>query len=65
MADDDLYDDGDDGDPFDELDSDCGLGADGQCRMAGTEYCDFICVWRDSEDFCGSAAWNKKHGAAP
>jgi hypothetical protein len=39
----------------------CGLMADGQCAMAGTEHCDFSCFHRDSEDFAGSAAWNKKH----
>lgn len=43
------------------LEDECGLMADGQCAMAGTEHCDFTCPNRDSEDFCGSAAWNKKH----
>lgn len=45
----------------DELEDDCGLGRDGQCSMAGTEHCDFECPNRDSELFCGSTAWNKKH----
>lgn len=54
------YDIGDDEDWLDE----CGLMADGQCAMAGTEHCDFSCPNRDSEDFCGSKAWLKKHGAA-
>jgi hypothetical protein len=34
-------------DDFDENgfdpDIDCGLGPDGQCEQAGTEYCDFDC----------------------
>lgn len=51
-------DDGDD----DWLDLECGLMHDGQCSMAGTEHCDFECPNRHSEDFCGSVAWNKKHG---
>jgi hypothetical protein len=50
-----------DSDDFDELMQECGLGHDGQCSMAGTEHCDFVCPMRDSEDFCGSAAWRKKH----
>ncbi len=41
---------------------DCGLMADGQCSMAGTEDCDWECPWRDSELFAGSAAWNRKRG---
>jgi hypothetical protein len=41
---------------------DCGLMEDGQCTQAGTEYCDFGCPMRDSEDFAGSAAWCRKHG---
>jgi hypothetical protein len=52
-----------DSDDDDWLDMECGLRADGQCGMAGTEHCDFSCPNRDSEDFAGSAAWNKKHGA--
>lgn len=36
---------------------DCALRADGQCGMAGTEWCDFECPNRDSEHFAGSAAW--------
>jgi hypothetical protein len=52
-----------DGDEFDELMSECSLGDDGQCSMAGTEHCDFECPMRDSEEFCGSKAWNEKHSA--
>ena len=66
QIDDQLYeiDDGDDDcDEDDWLEQECGLMADGQCMMAGTEHCDCICPWRDSEDFAGSAAWIKKHGA--
>jgi len=40
---------------------DCGLCDDGQCTMAGTEYCDFECQNRDSELFVGSKVWKKKH----
>lgn len=54
-----LYDD--DGDEDDWLEQECGLGPDGQCSMAGTEHCDFVCPNRDSEDFAGSKAWNEKH----
>lgn len=55
--DDNEYEDAEDG-----LDDECGLMGDGQCTMAGTEHCDFSCPNRDSEDFCGSAAWLKKNG---
>ncbi len=48
-------------DEFEELMQECGLRHDGQCSMAGTEHCDFICPMSDSEDFCGSKAWNEKH----
>lgn len=62
QIDDHLFDDDneyeDDGDSWED---ECGLGDDGQCSMAGTEHCDFSCPNRDSEDFCGSAAWIKKH----
>jgi hypothetical protein len=60
------YDQDDDGwteDDEDEWEDDCGLMADGQCMLAGSEHCDFCCPNRDSEDFCGSAAWRRKHGA--
>ena len=50
----------DDGDDWMD---ECGLMHDGQCTMAGTEHCDFSCPNRDSEDFCGSAAWRRKHGS--
>jgi len=60
------YDNGDhcieeDQDDVAEAEMDCGLGHDGQCSQAGTEHCDFVCPFRNSEDFVGSAAWNKKH----
>ncbi len=59
---DDHLDEIDDGDPDDEDDFfECGLRRDGQCGMAGSEYCDFTCPNRESELFCGSAAWRKKH----
>jgi hypothetical protein len=50
-------DDEEDGDDFD-----CGLMPDGQCLLAGSEQCDFDCPNRNSELFCGSRAWCKKHG---
>lgn len=62
MDQDDFVDDDDDMDEDDWLEMECGLAADGQCAMAGTEHCDFTCPWRDSEDFAGSAAWRRKHG---
>lgn len=40
---------------------DCGLMPDGQCFKAGSEECDFMCPMRDSEHFCGSEAWKRKH----
>jgi len=57
----------DDYDEFDELDRehDCGLGDDGQCALAGTEWCDFECANRDSDMFAGSAAGLAKHKRAP
>jgi hypothetical protein len=59
---DELYDEDENDDPLADLMEECGLGADGQCSMAGSEHCDFVCPMRDSEEFCGSAAWKKKHG---
>jgi hypothetical protein len=41
---------------------DCMLMDDGQCMAAGSEWCEFECPHRDSEDFAGSKAWNEKHG---
>lgn len=64
---DDLPDDDNEYDDYDDewndcdLMDECGLGHDGQCSMAGTEHCDFVCPMRNSEDFCGSKAWNEKH----
>lgn len=55
--DDNEYDIEEEYDPMDE----CGLADDGQCSMAGTEHCDFKCPMRDSDKFCGSEAWCKKH----
>lgn len=38
------YDDFDDAEDEDDyLDEDCGMGADGQCSMAGSEFCDWDC----------------------
>lgn len=51
----------DEDEPHDDLDEECALGDNGQCGLAGTEHCDFVCPYRDSEDFAGSAAWIKKH----
>ncbi len=48
-----------------EEDDECGLDDEGQCALAGTEHCDFSCMWRDSELFAGSEAWMKKHGQKP
>jgi hypothetical protein len=47
-------------DPLEEAEAECGLGRNGQCSLAGTEHCDFVCPFRDSEDFAGSAAWHAK-----
>jgi hypothetical protein len=63
---DDIDDDIANGDDYDEddggwLEQECGLMHDGQCSLAGSEHCDFVCPYRDSEDFAGSAAWHKKH----
>ncbi len=44
-----------------DLPDDCALRHDGQCGMAGTEWCDFVCSMRDSEFFAGSKAWIKAH----
>lgn len=62
VYDDDFEDDDGSSDECDWLEMECGLMHDGQCAMAGTEHCDFTCPNRDSEDFCGSAPWIKKHG---
>ena len=59
LCDDDHF-DGEDDDDF--LEMECGLMRDGQCSQAGTEHCDFVCPNRNSEAFCGSKAWLKKHG---
>jgi hypothetical protein len=53
--------DEDEPDPMEMAELECGLGSDGQCGMAGSEHCDFICPFRNSEDFAGSAAWIAKH----
>ena len=36
------YDDWDDSEDEDDYD-DCGMGQDGQCSQAGTEWCDWVC----------------------
>jgi hypothetical protein len=56
----DPYDDYDEPDPMEEAELECGLGGDGQCSLAGSEHCDFVCPFRESEDFAGSAAWRAK-----
>lgn len=48
-------------DEHDDFETECGLGPDGQCGMAGSEHCDFCCPMRNSEYFAGSTAWNEKH----
>lgn len=68
QIDDHLYEPPDDDNEYEDdddfwLEQECGLMADGQCAMAGTEHCDFSCPNRDSEDFVGSAAWIAKHKA--
>lgn len=52
MIDDDFCEDdyeGDDipEDPIDAAIDDCGIGPDGLCMLAGTEFCDFDCPFRD------------------
>lgn len=56
------YDDDEGDETTDDLEDDCGLMHGGQCSQAGTEHCDFECPNRESELFCGSAAWRQKHG---
>ena len=34
---------------IEELLSECGQMPDGSCQLAGTEYCDFSCPFRDEE----------------
>lgn len=34
-------------DPFEEALGECGQTSDGDCLLAGTEYCDFECPFRD------------------
>jgi len=54
---DDDWDNGED-DAFDE---DCGLNFDdGQCALAGTEYCDWHCSWRNSDQFAGNPGFKPK-----
>jgi hypothetical protein len=59
MLDDSIWEDDDEpyeDDPADE----CGLMHDGQCMLAGTEWCDFECPFRDSPDYAGN-----RHGLPP
>jgi hypothetical protein len=61
MDDEDDFDDDDyELDPMEEAEMNCGLGPDGQCSQAATEHCDFMCPFRNSEHFAGSAAWRAK-----
>lgn len=39
----------DDAPEDDDLDFDCGVGDDGLCQYAGSEWCDFECPFRDLE----------------
>ena len=55
--------DDEDGDGIDPADE-CALMGDGYCGLAGSEWCDFECPYRDSELFRGSAAWLAKHTKA-
>lgn len=55
------HDDDDEYEDENDLEEECGLDYDGQCSMAGSEHCDFICPNRDSEFFAGSRAWIAKH----
>lgn len=48
-------------DPLEEKLGECQLMPDGQCMLAGSEWCDFECPMRDSEFFAGSKAWNERH----
>ena len=48
-------------DPLEEALGECQLMPDGQCLLAGSEWCDFECPMRDTEHFAGSRAWLKKH----
>lgn len=56
MADEPYYDDEDFDDAPDEFDpaDECGLMSDGQCLLAGTEWCDFECPYRDSPNYAGN-----------
>lgn len=51
MSDLDDYDDEDnydeDENPLEKAIEDCGIGPDGLCLLAGTEFCDFECPFRD------------------
>ena len=38
---------------------DCGLSADGQCSMAGSEECDWECPYSHGEFYAGSSLWCK------
>ncbi|HYE72702.1 MAG TPA: hypothetical protein VEF04_05200 [Blastocatellia bacterium] len=39
----------DDDDALEYLVSECGQDSEGYCNLAGTEYCDFECPFRDEE----------------
>lgn len=60
VPDDDDANDALDGEEADDFEDECGLMRNGQCSQAGTEHCDFECPNRESELFCGSAAWHRK-----
>ena len=53
--------DGPDLDEDDAFDEDCGLNfEDGQCALAGTEHCDWICPNRNSDQFAGNPGFKLK-----
>lgn len=55
--------------PYDEFDDDgcredeCGLCPDGQCTMAGSEFCDFQCAERNGPWFAGNPEFAERHKA--
>ena len=50
-------------DDFDDGMDECGLCPDGQCTMAGSEYCDFECADRNGPYFAGNPMFAERHKA--
>ena len=48
--DDDEFDGYTDEDAIEDLMDECGQTRDGDCSLAGTEYCDFECPFRDDDE---------------